>query len=290
MNNGVRSDDVSVIYETFKIYQQMEILCTKADSTLRFRIIRVDQIRIVTPSTRVDLIRIRLKISVDANKKTPWKRNMISGAYLESLFIKLMLRTENFLCHEKNHSRYSLEFGRIARDRKSMIVDSSEERSARRTHVGRRKTHKDPKLLDEIWRKEWRRCPKKSGREARQRLDTEKPKLQTARRLRGIDYIASDDTEFDTVTKNARRILETHMESAMQCKAQKKPEQKTLNNSMSTSRREPCAETQLADTSCCKQVTGSNTVHAHKIDAYESRSCGIDESGKHKHEEHIARR
>ena len=37
-----------------------------------------------------------------------------------------------------------------------MIIDSSEDR---RTHVDRRKTHKDPKLLDEIWPKEWRRCP-----------------------------------------------------------------------------------------------------------------------------------
>ena len=90
MNNGVGSDDVSVIYETLKIYQQMEILRTKADTTLRFRIIRVDHIRIA-PSTRVDLIRIRLKISVDANKKTPWKRIRISGAYLESPFIDIML-------------------------------------------------------------------------------------------------------------------------------------------------------------------------------------------------------
>ena len=80
------------------------------------------------------------------------------------------------------------------------------------------------------------------------------------------------------------------MESAMRCEAQIDSEQKTLNDFMSTSQREPRAETQLAETSCTKDEKESKTVHDHKIDAYESRSCRIDESGKHKHEEHIARR
>ena len=61
---------------------------------------------------------------------------------------------------------------------------------------------------------------KSSRREARQQWDTENPKLDAARRLRGIYYIASDDQEFDTVIKKARRKLETPMESAMPCKAQ----------------------------------------------------------------------
>ena len=62
-----------------------------------------------------------------------------------------------------------------------------------------------------------------------------KPKMDAARRLKGISYIASDDQEFDTVVKHARRKLETHMESAMLCKGERNSEKKTLNHSMSTS-------------------------------------------------------
>ena len=41
--------------------------------------------------------------------------------------------------------------------------------------------------------------------DARQQWDTEKPKLDAARRLRGIFDIESDDKEFDNAIKNARR-------------------------------------------------------------------------------------
>ena len=90
---------------------------------------------------------------------------------------------------------------------------------------------------------------------------------------RGIAYIATDDHVFDTFTKTARRKYETHVESAILCKAQRNFEKKTLVHPMSTSRgRTLCAD----------------ALHAHKIDAYESRRCRINESGKQKHEEHIA--
>ena len=53
---------------------------------------------------------------------------------------------------------------------------------------------------------------------------------------------------------------------------------KTLQNSMSTSRWEPCAETQLAETSYTKEEEdNSNTINAHKIDAYESPSFRMNE-------------
>ena len=48
-------------------------------------------------------------------------------------------------------------------------------------------------------------------------------------RLRGIYDNALDDEDFDTVIKNARRTLEPHVESAMQCKAEKNSKKKTLS-------------------------------------------------------------
>ena len=50
----------------------------------------------------------------------------------------------------------------------------------------------------------------------------EKPKLDNARRLRGIYFIDPADMEFKEIIKNARRKLETPMTPAMPCKTCKK--------------------------------------------------------------------
>ena len=50
----------------------------------------------------------------------------------------------------------------------------------------------------------------------------EKPKLDNARRLRGIYFIDLEDMEFKEINKNARRKLETPMAPAMPCKTCKK--------------------------------------------------------------------
>ena len=132
---------------------------------------------------------------------------------------------------------------------------------------------------------------KASRREARQQWDTENPKLDAARRLRGIYYIASDDQEFDTVIKKARRKLETLTDSAMPCKAQ----------GHSQRRRHciiPCqpAEGDFLQKHSCgkhhapKEDDRSNTVCGHQIDACSSRRCRIDEGGKQTHEDHNADR
>ena len=46
----------------------------------------------------------------------------------------------------------------------------------------------------------------------------EKPKLDNARKLRGICFIAPEDGEDEETIKNARRKLEVPMEAAMPCK------------------------------------------------------------------------
>ena len=49
----------------------------------------------------------------------------------------------------------------------------------------------------------------------------EKPKLDNAKRLRGIYFIDPEDKELKETTKNARKKLETPMALAMPCKASK---------------------------------------------------------------------
>ena len=72
----------------------------------------------------------------------------------------------------------------------------------------------------------------------------------------------------------------------MPCKAEKLRKD-DRENSMSTSRVEPCAEAQLEETSCTKDKK-STASDAHKIDAYESQRCCINESGKQRHEKYFA--
>ena len=56
----------------------------------------------------------------------------------------------------------------------------------------------------------------------RHKWATEKPKLDNARRLRGIYFIDPEDIEFKEIIKNASRNLETPMAPAMPCKTCKK--------------------------------------------------------------------
>ena len=56
----------------------------------------------------------------------------------------------------------------------------------------------------------------------KQKWAIEKPKLDNARRLRGIYFIDPEDKEFKETIKNARKKLETPMAPAMPCKISKK--------------------------------------------------------------------
>ena len=49
---------------------------------------------------------------------------------------------------------------------------------------------------------------------------SQKPKLDNARKLRGIRYIDSDDMEFQDTMKNVRKKFELPLQSAMPCKVQ----------------------------------------------------------------------
>ena len=56
----------------------------------------------------------------------------------------------------------------------------------------------------------------------KQKWSNEKPKVDNARRLRGIYVIDFEDKEFKETIKNARKKLETPMAPAMPCKTSKK--------------------------------------------------------------------
>ena len=58
----------------------------------------------------------------------------------------------------------------------------------------------------------------------RQKWSHEKPKLDNARRLRGIYFIDPKDKEFKETMRNARKKLETPVAPAVPCKTCKKSE------------------------------------------------------------------
>ena len=62
---------------------------------------------------------------------------------------------------------------------------------------------------------------KKCQAEEKHKWASEKPKLDNARRLRGIHFIDPEDKEFKETIKNARRKLETPVAPAMPCKISK---------------------------------------------------------------------
>ena len=57
-----------------------------------------------------------------------------------------------------------------------------------------------------------------SKRKEKQKWATEKPKLDNARKLRGMYFIDPDDEQFKNIMTNARGQLEIPMPAAMPCK------------------------------------------------------------------------
>ena len=75
---------------------------------------------------------------------------------------------------------------------------------------------------DHLWPELWRGMSKNAKLREKHKWAIEKPKLDNARRLRGIYFIDPEDMEFKEIIKNARRKLETPMAPAMPCKTCKK--------------------------------------------------------------------
>ena len=74
---------------------------------------------------------------------------------------------------------------------------------------------------DHLWPELWRGFARNSLLRKKHKWAIEKPKLDNARRLRGIYFIDPEDTEFKETIENARNKLETPMAPAMPCKISK---------------------------------------------------------------------
>ena len=71
-------------------------------------------------------------------------------------------------------------------------------------------------------------CPMHRKRKEKQKWAIGTPKLDNARRLRGIYFIDPDVEEFKDVMKKARRKLEIPMPAAMLCKLQRDKYRETV--------------------------------------------------------------
>ena len=71
---------------------------------------------------------------------------------------------------------------------------------------------------DHLWPEIWKDMSKNSQQQEKKNWAIDKPKLDNARRLRGIWFIDPEDIEFKEIVKNARRKLEVPTVPAMPCK------------------------------------------------------------------------
>ena len=74
---------------------------------------------------------------------------------------------------------------------------------------------------DNVWPAMWKHMSNASKRKEKQKWAIEKPKLDHARRLRGIYFIDPDDEEFKDIMRNVGRKMEVPMPAAMPCKLQR---------------------------------------------------------------------
>ena len=75
---------------------------------------------------------------------------------------------------------------------------------------------------DHLWPELWLKLGRNAQLEEKQKWSNEKPKLDIAKRLRGIYFIDPEDKEFKETIKNACKKFETPMAPAMLCQTSKK--------------------------------------------------------------------
>ena len=74
---------------------------------------------------------------------------------------------------------------------------------------------------DHLWPELWIKMGRNAKLKEKQKWSDEQPKLDNARRLRGIYFIDPEEKEFKETIKNARKKMETPMAPAMPCKPSK---------------------------------------------------------------------
>ena len=116
---------------------------------------------------------------------------------------------------------------------------------------------------DHLWPAIWSKMSKAAQRKEKQEWAIEKPKLDNARILRGIDFIDQDDVAFKETWKNFRQKLKVPMEAAVLCKV----------------RRDQCKD-------ICGEPDTRRSKYACIVEANESTRRRLE--GAKDHEDHIA--
>ena len=131
-----------------------------------------------------------------------------------------------------------------------------------RRRLTRKQTTSRP---DNVWLDMWKHMSDAAKSKAKQKWAFEKPKLDNARRLRGIFFIEPNDEEFEPTMKNARRRLEVPMPAAMPCQTR------------ATCRGE-----------ACRSIGKCKTKYVCTVDADESMRVRLEGVPHRYHEDHIA--
>ena len=118
---------------------------------------------------------------------------------------------------------------------------------------------------DTLWPEIWKDVSDASKRKEKSKWAIEKPKLDNARRLRGIYFIHPDDEDSKDTMKNARGKLEIPMPAAMLCKLQLDKYRET-----------------------CRTVEEHKKKFACMVEADESMRKRMEGSPHKNHEDHIA--
>ena len=118
----------------------------------------------------------------------------------------------------------------------------------------------------------WTQIGKAAQNRAKQEWKKEKPKLDDARRLRGICFVDPEDGEFKETIKNARRKLEVPMEAAMSCKKGTKK----------------LSSFQETGAKSCESNKVPKTKKGCRVESHEPTRQRVEPSLPKNHEDHIA--
>ena len=122
---------------------------------------------------------------------------------------------------------------------------------------------------DHLWPELWIKIGRNAKLMERHKWSDQKPKLDNARRLRGIYFSDVEDKEFKETIRNARKKLETPMAPAMPCKI--------------------CKKSKIDETRTSK-TNDFKSKFACILEASESTRMRMKESPPNYHEDHIAGR
>ena len=125
-----------------------------------------------------------------------------------------------------------------------------------------------------MWPEIWIGISKAAEKKEKEEWAVERPKLDNARKLRGISFIDLEDGEFKETIKNARKTLGVLVEAALPCKMETRKRAWKLRETVASE-----------DTNSHKK-----TKYVCIVEAHESTSKLLESALPRKYEDHIAER